>query len=186
MSKLKQQCGFCTGRGRWTSSLPSHASGDLLDLEEGPGGFCGGSIYISNSWCWDAKNNLQILLTRCGVYDCEMQTLLPPCELTAVIITAVYVPRVLHFHQHVKCATRGSNTLDHLYTNVKQAFTAAQLSHIGNSDHLTALLKPAYRPRVRQEPPVVRDMGVCPQEAIPSLQGCFECTVECYQRGSYV
>lgn len=29
---------------------------------------------------------------------------------------------------------------------------------------------------MRQEPPVVRDIRVCPQEAIPSLQGCFECT----------
>lgn len=55
-----------------------------------------------------------------------------------------------HSHQHVTCATRGKNTLDHLYTNIKNAYTAAPLPHIGSSDHLTILMKPAYRPRVRQ------------------------------------
>ena len=81
-----------------------------------------------------------------------------------------------HFYQHVTCATRGKNTLDHFYTNIRNAYTAAPLPHIGSSDHLTILLKPAYRPRVRQEPPVVKDLRVWPQEAFPSLQGCFECT----------
>lgn len=51
-----------------------------------------------------------------------------------------------NFHQHVACATRGENTLDHLYTNIKKAYTAAHLSHIGSSDHLTVPLGPVYRP----------------------------------------
>lgn len=81
-----------------------------------------------------------------------------------------------NFYQHVTCATRGKNTLDHLYTNIKNAYVAAPLPHIGSSDHLTILLKPEYRPRVRQEPPVVKEIRVWPQEAFSSLQGCFECT----------
>ncbi len=28
-----------------------------------------------------------------------------------------------NFHQHVTCATRGENTLDHLYTNITKAYT---------------------------------------------------------------
>lgn len=64
------------------------------------------------------------------------------------------------FHQHVKYATRGNNTLDLLYTNIKNALIAAPLPHIGSSDHLTIMLKPAYRPRVRQEPPAVKDIRV--------------------------
>ncbi len=65
-----------------------------------------------------------------------------------------------NFHQHVTCATRGENTLDHLYTNIKKVYTAAPLLQIGSSDHLTVLLRPAYRPRVRREPPTVKEIRV--------------------------
>lgn len=65
-----------------------------------------------------------------------------------------------HFYQRVTCATRENNTLDHLYRNIKNAYTAAPLPHMSSSDHLTILLKPAYRPRVKQEPPVVKDISV--------------------------
>ena len=40
------------------------------------------------------------------------------------------------FYQHVKCSTRGKNTLDHVYTNIKHAYRAIPLPHLGPSDHL--------------------------------------------------
>ncbi len=54
------------------------------------------------------------------------------------------------FHQHVNFATRGSNTLDLVYTNIKDSYRAAPLAHVGNSDHRAVLLTPRYRPRVKQ------------------------------------
>lgn len=38
------------------------------------------------------------------------------------------------------------------------------------------MLEPAYRPRVRKEPASMKSIRVCPQEALPALHGCFECT----------
>lgn len=52
--------------------------------------------------------------------------------------------------------------LDFVYTNIKSAYRAAPLPHIGSSDHLTVILQPAYR--------------VWPQDALPALHDCFECT----------
>ncbi len=34
-------------------------------------------------------------------------------------------------YQHVKCSTRGENTLDHVYTNIKHAYRAIPLPHLG-------------------------------------------------------
>lgn len=62
--------------------------------------------------------------------------------------------------------------MDLVYTNIKNAYRAAPLPHIGNSDHLT-VMTPAYRPQVKQEPLALKEIRVC---AAPSLQGCFECT----------
>ncbi len=50
------------------------------------------------------------------------------------------------FHQHIKCATRGANTLDKAYSNIKRGFRAKQLPHLGQSDHMSLLLIPAYTP----------------------------------------
>lgn len=174
-------------------------------------------IYTNSLWCCDVTMVSKICSSDVEFMTVKCRPFYLPRELTAIFITAVYVPpnadvkqamgelyntlsplqtahpdafhivagdfnkaklkSVLpHFYQHVTCATRGNNTLDHLYTNIKNAYIAAPLPHIGSSDHLTILLKPAYRSRVRQEPPVVKDIRVWPQEAIPSLQGCFECT----------
>jgi len=34
------------------------------------------------------------------------------------------------FYQHVKCPTRGKNTLDHVYSNIKHAYRAIPLPHL--------------------------------------------------------
>lgn len=50
------------------------------------------------------------------------------------------------FYQHVDVVTRGQNTLDLVYMNIKHSYKAAILPHFGNSDHLAVI--PAYKPRV--------------------------------------
>ena len=50
-----------------------------------------------------------------------------------------------HFHQYVNFPTRGKNTLDRVYTNVKSAFRAAPRSHLGSSDHLSVMLAHAVK-----------------------------------------
>ncbi len=61
-----------------------------------------------------------------------------------------------HFFQHVKCPTRGDNTLDRVYTNIKHAYRAIPLPHLGQSDHLSLLLTPAYISLRRRTTPLTR------------------------------
>ncbi len=61
-----------------------------------------------------------------------------------------------NFHQHVSCPTRGPNTLDHCYSQFKNAYKARSLPAFGKSDHAAIFLTPKYKQRLAQEPPVKR------------------------------
>lgn len=50
------------------------------------------------------------------------------------------------FYQHVDFPTRGDNTLDCMYSNIRGAYQALPHPHLGLSDHISILLAPAYRP----------------------------------------
>ncbi len=63
-----------------------------------------------------------------------------------------------NFHQHISCPTRGQNTLDHCYTQFKNAYNAHSLPAFGKSDHATIFLTPEYKQRLFQEPPVEREV----------------------------
>ncbi|KAK3569956.1 hypothetical protein QTP86_007786, partial [Hemibagrus guttatus] len=80
------------------------------------------------------------------------------------------------FHQHVDFATRGTNTLDLIYTNIPSTYRAEPHSHFGYSDHVSVMLIPAYRPLVRRSKPVLKQVKTWPAGAISALQDCFECT----------
>ncbi|XP_068569872.1 uncharacterized protein [Cebidichthys violaceus] len=58
-------------------------------------------------------------------------------------------------HQFVNFPTRGNNTLDHCYSNIKKAYTAVPKPHFGRSDHLAILLQPTYIARLRASPVTV-------------------------------
>ncbi|XP_051793955.1 uncharacterized protein LOC127530662 [Acanthochromis polyacanthus] len=75
-------------------------------------------------------------------------------------------------HQHVKCATRGLNTLDKVCSNIKLGYKAKQLAHLGQSDHMSLLMMPAYTP-LRKTAPSTRTW---PDDASEQLQNCFERT----------
>ncbi|CAG5927135.1 unnamed protein product, partial [Menidia menidia] len=51
--------------------------------------------------------------------------------------------------------TGGENTLDLVYTNIKDAVKAAPHPHLSSSDHLSVMLIPAYRPLLIRAKPTV-------------------------------
>ncbi len=61
-----------------------------------------------------------------------------------------------NFHQHISCPTRGPNTLDHCYTQFKNAYKAHSVPAFGKSDHAAIFLTPKYKQRIIQDPPVER------------------------------
>ncbi len=63
-----------------------------------------------------------------------------------------------NFQQHVSCPTRGPNTLDHCYTQFKNAYKAHALPAFGKSDHAAIFLTPEYKQRIIQETPVEREV----------------------------
>ncbi len=66
-----------------------------------------------------------------------------------------------NFHQHISCPTRGPNTLDHCYTQFKNAYKAHSLPAFGKSDHAAIFLTPEYKQQIVQEPPVEREVTRC-------------------------
>ncbi len=63
-----------------------------------------------------------------------------------------------NFHQHVSCPTREPNTLDHCYSQFKNAYKARSLPAFGKSDHAAIFLTPEYKQRLAQEPLVKREV----------------------------
>ena len=80
------------------------------------------------------------------------------------------------FHQHVSCHTRGDKTLDHVYSNLAEAYKATPLPHIGQSDHLSLFLTPRYSPLIQREKPTVRTIKVWPEGTDAALQDRFKNT----------
>lgn len=60
------------------------------------------------------------------------------------ILTAELKAMLPKLHQDTQCAIRGANTLDKVYSNIKQGYRAKPLPHLGRSDHISQLLIPAY------------------------------------------
>ena len=63
--------------------------------------------------------------------------------------------------------------MDHVYTNIKHAYRAIPLPHLGQSDHLSLLLTPAYTPLRRSAPLQTKTITTWPQDALSQLQDCF-------------
>lgn len=80
------------------------------------------------------------------------------------------------FHQHVQCATRGTKILDKVYTNIKLGYRARPLPHLGQSDHLSLLLIPAYAPIKKTAPTITKTVAIWPEGATQQLQDCFDRT----------
>uniref|UniRef100_A0A3B1IEK6 Reverse transcriptase domain-containing protein n=1 Tax=Astyanax mexicanus TaxID=7994 RepID=A0A3B1IEK6_ASTMX len=72
--------------------------------------------------------------------------------------------------------TRGNNTLDHVYSSVKDAYKAFPRPHLGLSDHISIMLVPAYHPPLRRSKPTQKTITVWPSDGAAVLQDCFGCT----------
>ena len=62
------------------------------------------------------------------------------------------------FQQYVTCTTRQGRTLDKCYGSVPDAFRSIALPPIGNADHDTILLAPAYTPVIRKAKKVIKNI----------------------------
>ena len=85
-------------------------------------------------------------------------------------------PYLATYEQYFTCPTRQDKTIDLCYGNIPRAFRSFALPPIGNSDHKTVHLVPAYRPRVKTERVVKKHVRVWSPECVSELQGCFDCT----------
>lgn len=79
-------------------------------------------------------------------------------------------------HQYVDCPTRNSRTIDLLYTNVRDAYSATPLLPLGKSDHNLVYLQPRYTPLVRRQPITTLTVRKWTPEAEEVLRDCFSCT----------
>ncbi len=79
-----------------------------------------------------------------------------------------------NFHQHISCPTRGLNTLDHCYTQFKNAYKAHSLPAFGKSDHAAIFLTLDYKQRILQEPPVEREVTRWSPHSEATLQASLD------------
>ena len=82
--------------------------------------------------------------------------------------------RLPKFYQHVDCATRAGETLDHCYPNFRNAYTALPRPLSGNAHHDSILLLPAYRQKLEQEAPALRSVQRWSDQSDSTLQECFD------------
>lgn len=76
---------------------------------------------------------------------------------------------LLKLHQHVKCATRGVNTLDKVYTNIRLGYRARPAPHLRKSDHIFLQLIPAYNPLRKSTPCTTQSVRTWPDGATQQL-----------------
>lgn len=81
------------------------------------------------------------------------------------------------FHHHVNCATREANTVDKVYLKIQLGFRVRLLLHLGQSDHMSLLLIPAYTPLKKSAITVTRTVKTWPDSASEQLQYSFETTI---------
>uniref|UniRef100_A0A8C7QER3 DNA-directed RNA polymerase n=1 Tax=Oncorhynchus mykiss TaxID=8022 RepID=A0A8C7QER3_ONCMY len=63
--------------------------------------------------------------------------------------------RLPKFYQHIDCATRAGKSLDHCYSNFRDKYNSRP--PFGKADHDSILLLPAYRQRLKQEAPALKN-----------------------------
>ena len=57
------------------------------------------------------------------------------------------------FHQHIKCATRGKNTLDKAYSNIKNGYRTTSLPSLGTVRPHIHTPNPSIHPPKKESPP---------------------------------
>ncbi|KAK3569004.1 hypothetical protein QTP86_021586 [Hemibagrus guttatus] len=144
-------------------------NGDTTDLEEYTSSV---SSYISK--CIDDVTISKSITTRSNQKLWMAAKSMYP---GAVLVVAGDLKAALPgFHKHVKCATRGANILDKVYTNVKLGYRAKPLPHLAQSDHMSLLLIPAYVLLCKTARTSTKTIKTWPDGAYQQLQDCFNRT----------
>lgn len=72
--------------------------------------------------------------------------------------------------------SRNKNTLDNVYSNIRDAYKDAPCPHFGYSDHISLFMYPAYRQRLKQTNPVTKQVKLWTLQTEGILQDCFALT----------
>ncbi|XP_053290725.1 uncharacterized protein LOC128450974 isoform X2 [Pleuronectes platessa] len=83
------------------------------------------------------------------------------------------------YYQHISCPTRCVNTLDHVYTPLCGAYKALPRPPFCKSDHVSVLLLPSYRQKLKRDRPVTRTIQWWSDQSDSALQDCFSMTEWC-------
>ena len=78
--------------------------------------------------------------------------------------------------QYITCNTRVDGRPDSCYGNISDAYRSFPLPNIGQSDHSTVHLVPAYRPIIQRVPIEKRKVKIYSDEKIDELKFCFDTT----------
>lgn len=80
------------------------------------------------------------------------------------------------YRQHIICPTRCENTLDHVYTPFRDAYKALPRPSFGKSDHVSVLLLPSYRQKLKRDRLVTRTIQRWSDQSDSALRDCFSPT----------
>ncbi|RXN13035.1 Transposon Ty3-I Gag-Pol poly [Labeo rohita] len=78
------------------------------------------------------------------------------------------------FFQHITINTRGDRALDHCYSPFRDAYKSLPRPPFGKSDHLSILLLPVYRQKLKREAPALREIQCWSDHSDAILQDCFD------------
>ena len=77
-------------------------------------------------------------------------------------------------YQHIDCSTLAGKTLNHCYSNFRDAYKAHPRPPFSQSDHNSILLLPSYRSKLKQEVSVLRTIQRWSDQLEFTLQDCFD------------
>jgi hypothetical protein len=103
---------------------------------------------------------------------CELETTYPEAAFIVArdFNKANLKTRLPKFYQHIDCATRAGETLDHCCSNFRNAYKALPHPPFRKSDHDTILLLPAYRQKLKQQAPALRSVQCWSDQSDSTLQ----------------
>ena len=107
---------------------------------------------------------------------CKLETTYPEAAFIVAgdFNKANLTTRLPNLNQHLDCATRAGKSLDHCYSNFRDAYKALPRPPFGKADHQSILLLPAYRQKLKQEAPALRSVQRWSDQSDSMLQDCFD------------
>ncbi|XP_071953435.1 uncharacterized protein [Antedon mediterranea] len=84
--------------------------------------------------------------------------------------------KVSNYYQYVDFPTRGDKILDCCYGNIKNAYKSSPKAGLGKSDHKMIHLIPAYKQKLKQSKPMVKEIKVWTNDSMEEFKGCLEAT----------